>query len=152
MQSSYQLSMLRIRKSRFYHVPVIMRTIDILEYLKSCAHPLKANEISLATKIPRSTVYRILRTLVYRGYVLQDLEGRFAVGPFSTNGHANAKSAESKSQLNFTSPKTPITIALVIDMMQRLLEHLQEGDDDVSVRGGPEIDHETARERRPVAE
>lgn len=71
--------MLKITKSRFYLVPVLMRTLDILEVLSQSAAPLKMNDISLRTGISKTTTYRILRTLVYRGYVCQDLEGRFTM-------------------------------------------------------------------------
>lgn len=69
--------MLRLSKSRFYSVPVVMRTFDILEFLYASDIPLKTNEISKLAGVPQSTTYRILRTLVQRGYVLQDIEGRF---------------------------------------------------------------------------
>jgi hypothetical protein len=55
-----------------------MRTLDVLEYLYRCESPVKTNEISDSLQVPRSTTYRILRTLVHRGYVLQDLDGRFS--------------------------------------------------------------------------
>ena len=71
--------MLRVTKSRFYLVPVLMRTLDILELLVRSNAPLKTNEISRVTGVSPTTTYRILRTLVYRGYLAQDLEGRFSM-------------------------------------------------------------------------
>jgi len=38
--------MLRVTKSRFYVVPVLMRTLDILELLCESDIPLKSNEVS----------------------------------------------------------------------------------------------------------
>jgi hypothetical protein len=70
--------MLKLSRNRFYSVPVVMRTLDILEYLYKCESPLKTNEISDSLRVPRTTTYRILRTLVHRGYVFQDLDGRFS--------------------------------------------------------------------------
>lgn len=40
---------------------------------------MKSHQISDMIGIPRSTTYRILRTLLERGYLFQDLDGRFAV-------------------------------------------------------------------------
>lgn len=70
--------MLKLSQNRFYSVPVVMRTLDVIEYLHKCDSPLKTNEISDILRVPRSTMYRILRTLVHRGYVFQDLDGRFS--------------------------------------------------------------------------
>jgi IclR helix-turn-helix domain len=71
--------MLKLSRNRFYSVPVVMRTLDVLEYLYRCESPVKTNEISDNLRVPRTTTYRILRTLVHRGYVLQDLDGQFSV-------------------------------------------------------------------------
>jgi DNA-binding IclR family transcriptional regulator len=70
--------MLMVTKSRFYLVPVLMRALDILELL-SRSTPLKMGEISLAVDVSPTTTYRILQTLVHRGYLAQDLEGKFTV-------------------------------------------------------------------------
>lgn len=70
--------MLRLSTTRFYAVPVLMRALDILELLSRVETPLKTNEVASATKIPMTTTYRILRTLAHRGYIVQDLEGRFS--------------------------------------------------------------------------
>ena len=91
--------MLKITKSRFYLVPVLMRALDILEVLSSSDAPLKMNDLSHSTGISKTTTYRILRTLVYRGYVVQDLEGRFSIldrpGPKSALPEANEADAKS---------------------------------------------------------
>jgi len=71
--------MFRLSKTRSYCVPVVRRTLDILELLYRHNSPLKTNEISDLTRIPQSTTYRILRTLMERGYVLQNVDGQFSV-------------------------------------------------------------------------
>jgi hypothetical protein len=70
--------MLRITKNRFYVVPVLMRTLDILEFIRRSKTPLKMHDISTGTGVASTTTYRILRTLVHRGYLVQDIEGRFS--------------------------------------------------------------------------
>jgi hypothetical protein len=69
--------MLRITKTRFYSVPVVHRTLDILELLYRSGSPLKSGQVSEIAKISPTTTYRILRTLLQRGYVEQRLDGRF---------------------------------------------------------------------------
>jgi predicted transcriptional regulator len=76
--------MLKVSRNRFYSVPVVMRTLDVLEYLHRCESQVKTNEISDNLRVPRTTTYRILRTLVHRGYVIQDLDGRFSLSHSGT--------------------------------------------------------------------
>lgn len=118
--------MLRVSKSRAYLVPIVMRTIDILELLFKSEISLKANEVSKSTSIPHSTAYRILRTLVHRGYLAQDVEGRFRIssrlarpGAMSQNGHH----AERKNDI-------PVSVDLsgdqVIEIVVGVLRSLKE--------------------------
>src|SRR5580692_384255 len=83
--------MLKVSRNRFYSVPVVMRTLDVLEYLHRCESPVKTNDISDNLRVPRTTTYRILRTLVHRGYVFQDLDGRFSLN------HSGMKFAPNRS-------------------------------------------------------
>ena len=76
-------------------VPVLMSTLDILEFLAGTEVPLKMNEISDATGVPLSTTYRILQTLVYRGFLAHDDEGKYSLAnlpemrsAFRKHGHA----------------------------------------------------------------
>ena len=71
--------MLRISRTRSYLVPVVLRTLDIVEVLRKSDSPLKANELAATSQISRSTTYRILRTLLERGYVCQNLDGSYSI-------------------------------------------------------------------------
>jgi len=71
--------MLKAAKSRFYLVPVLMHTLDILELLSTPDARLKLNEISDLTGVPLTTTYRILQTLVHRGYLAHDLAGKYSL-------------------------------------------------------------------------
>lgn len=71
--------MVKAAKSRFYLVPVLMHTLDILELLSTTNDRLKLNEISDLTGVPLTTTYRILQTLVHRGYLSHDLEGKYSL-------------------------------------------------------------------------
>jgi len=72
-------SMLKVSKTGSYSVPVVQRTLDIFELLYRSDSPLKMNQISSQTGTAHSTTFRILRTLVDRGYIYHDLDGGFGV-------------------------------------------------------------------------
>jgi DNA-binding IclR family transcriptional regulator len=61
--------MQKVSKRQPYSVPVLMRALDILEFLRGSDIPLKPDEIANATGVSRTTTYRILHTFVRRGYV-----------------------------------------------------------------------------------
>ena len=56
-----------------------MHTLDILELLLKSDYPLKTRYISNTTGVSQRTTYRILQTLADRGYLAQDLEGKFSL-------------------------------------------------------------------------
>lgn len=106
--------MLKLSQTGSYSVPVVQHTLDILELLYRSKSPLKMNEISRETGTAHSTTFRILRTLVDRGYVLHDLNGGFGVNSSanltivprfdqdsgtSNNGLGGAKSSLSSDQV-----------------------------------------------------
>jgi DNA-binding IclR family transcriptional regulator len=64
-----------------YLVPVVRSTFRILEELSNSGS-LNLNEITIRTRVPKSTVFRILSTLHYLGYVLREESKRtYAVSP-----------------------------------------------------------------------
>jgi DNA-binding IclR family transcriptional regulator len=56
-----------------YFVPAVKKAIMILEYLKNNNEGSTLSEISVNLKIPKSTTFRILKTLNYYDYVNQDI-------------------------------------------------------------------------------
>jgi hypothetical protein len=70
--------MKKVAKRQPYSVPILMRALDILEFLRASDISLKPDEISNATGVSRTTTYRILHTFGLRGYVAQDAGGRFS--------------------------------------------------------------------------
>jgi DNA-binding IclR family transcriptional regulator len=54
-----------------YIVPNLWRAIDVLEYLAQKPEGKTISEVTEALSIPTNSVFRILRTLASRGYVLQ---------------------------------------------------------------------------------
>jgi IclR family acetate operon transcriptional repressor len=63
-----------------YMVPVVKSTFRILEEL-SAAGALGLNQIIQRTKIPKSTVFRIVTTLQSLGYIIRDGDRNYCVSP-----------------------------------------------------------------------
>ena len=59
-----------------YHVPNLNRALSILEFL--AAHPkgCGVSEIARRLDLPKNSVFRIISTLHYRGYVIRDPAGK----------------------------------------------------------------------------
>lgn len=60
-----------------YLVPVLSKSLDILELLEQGRTPLTLEAIHKKTRISKTTVFRILQTLVHRGYVSRPEDGRY---------------------------------------------------------------------------
>ena len=54
---------------RQYIVPILMKSLVILRLLRETPIGLRIDQIHAETGVPRSTVYRIVRTYVASGYV-----------------------------------------------------------------------------------
>src|SRR5271157_3024760 len=62
---------------RMYLIPILSKTLDVLEMLEEQKRPLTLEQIHQQTGISKTTVFRILRTLVHRGYVSRPEDGRY---------------------------------------------------------------------------
>ena len=62
-----------------YLIPVLSKALDILEVLHRYGQPLPLETIHQQTNIPKTTVYRILKTLVHRGYLAHSPNGLYRV-------------------------------------------------------------------------
>lgn len=60
-----------------YLIPVLSKALDVLERLQSDNQPMTLETIHRQTKISKTTVYRILKTLVHRGYITQLPDGYY---------------------------------------------------------------------------
>ena len=65
----------KTRPARLYLIPVLSKALDILELLQVENQPKSLEEIYRRTKISKTTVYRILKTLTHRGYLGQSENG-----------------------------------------------------------------------------
>src|SRR5580698_3875191 len=67
-----------LRKSRrLYLIPVLSKALDILEMLQAENQPMTLEAIHRQTRISKTTVYRVLKTFVHRGYLSQSPDGMY---------------------------------------------------------------------------
>jgi ribose transport system substrate-binding protein len=67
----------KAKTKRLYLIPVLTKSLDILELLQNENRPMVLEAIHKRTKISKTTVYRILKTLVHRGYVGQTADRQY---------------------------------------------------------------------------
>ena len=67
----------KVKSKRLYLIPVLTKSLDILELLQNENQPMVLETIHRLTKISKTTVYRILKTLVHRGYVAQTSDRQY---------------------------------------------------------------------------
>ena len=60
---------------RNYNVPILSKALDIFELLEAQHHAVSAESVYKRTGFSKTTVYRILKTLVHRGYVAHQEDG-----------------------------------------------------------------------------
>ncbi len=62
---------------RLYLIPTLSRAFDILDLLEVEKAPLSLEAIYQCLKVPKTTVFRILKTLVHRGQIVQTQDGLY---------------------------------------------------------------------------
>jgi ribose transport system substrate-binding protein len=72
-----ELKSVRKTNKRLYLIPVLSKSLDILELLEKENQPMALETIHRQTKISKTTVYRVLKTLVHRGYLSQSPDGLY---------------------------------------------------------------------------
>ena len=76
--SQIRYNLMTLRKSRrLYLIPVLSKALDILELLQAENQPMTLEAIHRQTKISKTTVYRVLKTFVHRGYLSQSPDGLY---------------------------------------------------------------------------
>ena len=67
----------RAKIKRLYLIPILSKALDIIELLEQNHAPLTLEDVFQKTHISKTSVYRILKTLVHRGYVAQSQSGQY---------------------------------------------------------------------------
>ena len=62
---------------RLYLIPILSKALDVLEALEQAHGPVSLEEVYQQTRISKTSVYRILKTLAHRGYVAQGENGQY---------------------------------------------------------------------------
>jgi ribose transport system substrate-binding protein len=62
---------------RLYLIPVLSKALDILELLQAENQPMTLESIYRRTRVSKTTVYRVLKTFVHRGYISQGQDGTY---------------------------------------------------------------------------
>lgn len=65
------------RTKHLYLIPVLSKALDILELLQNENRPLTLEAIHQRTRVSKTTVYRVLKTFVHRGYLVQAPDGTY---------------------------------------------------------------------------
>ena len=70
---------MEVRKTtkRLYLIPVLSKALDILELMQVENQPMTLEAIHRQTRISKTTVYRVLKTFVHRGYLSQSPDGLY---------------------------------------------------------------------------
>ncbi len=62
---------------RLYLIPILSKALDVIELLEENHAPVSLEDVYQRTHISKTSVYRILKTLVHRGYVAQAQNGLY---------------------------------------------------------------------------
>jgi ribose transport system substrate-binding protein len=62
---------------RLYLIPILSKALDVIELLEESSTPVSVEDVYQKTHISKTSVYRILKTLLHRGYVAQAQNGLY---------------------------------------------------------------------------
>jgi len=62
---------------RLYLIPILSKALDVLELLDNSNGPISLEDVYQKTHISKTSIYRILKTLLHRGYVAQTQAGEY---------------------------------------------------------------------------
>jgi len=109
----------KTKTKRLYLIPVLTKALDILELLQNENQPMVLETIHKRTKISKTTVYRILKTLVHRGYVGQtaDRHYRHIARPKKLRFGFGSQSAEMPFSEAVTASLRDAAVAVGVDLL-----------------------------------
>jgi len=71
----------KTKTRRSYLIPILSKALDVLELLERSKGTLSLEDVYKETHIPRTSVFRILKTFVQRGYAANAEHGRYESVP-----------------------------------------------------------------------
>jgi ribose transport system substrate-binding protein len=69
--------MAKAKIKRLYLIPILSKALDVIELFERDHAPLTLEDVYQQTNISKTSVYRILKTLVHRGYLAQNQNGQY---------------------------------------------------------------------------
>lgn len=109
---------LRKTTKRLYLIPVLSKALDILELFQAENQPMTLEAIHRQTKISKTTVYRVLKTFVHRGYLSQSPDGlyRQVTRPKKLRFGFGGQSAEMPFSVEVTESLIEAAAAVGVDL------------------------------------
>jgi ribose transport system substrate-binding protein len=107
------------KTKRLYLIPVLSKSLDVLELLQAESQPMSLEEIHRRTRISKTTVYRVLKTYVHRGYLAQSPDGlyRHVTGAKKLRFGFGGQSAEMPFSVEVTESLKNAASAVGVDLM-----------------------------------
>ncbi len=104
---------------RLYLVPVLSKALDILELLQAEPEPISLEALHRKTGVSKTTVYRVLRTFVHRGYVARGTDGlyRAVSKPKKLRFGFAAQSADMPFSIAVTDSLKAAALSAGVDLM-----------------------------------
>ncbi|MGO9438362.1 MAG: substrate-binding domain-containing protein [Terracidiphilus sp.] len=105
---------------RLYLIPILSKALDVLELLEQTGGPIALEDVYQQTKISKTSVYRILKTLVHRGYVAQGQSGQYRLvsRPKRLRFGFAAQSAEMPFSVAVSASMTAAAAAAGVELLQ----------------------------------
>jgi ribose transport system substrate-binding protein len=72
-----RIGLAKAKIKRLYLIPILSKALDVIELLEQHHAPLTLEDVYQQTHISKTSVYRILKTLVHRGYLAQSQNGQY---------------------------------------------------------------------------
>jgi ribose transport system substrate-binding protein len=122
---------------RLYLIPILSKALDVLEMLEQHNVPQTLEDVYQKTQISKTSVYRILKTLVHRGYLAQAQNGtyRLVSRPRRLRFGFAAQSAEMPFSVAVTQSVTAAAAASGVELL--LLDNRY--DPDVAIQNAEEF-------------
>ena len=104
---------------RLYLIPVLSKALDVLELLEAENQPLTLEFIHRKTRISKTTVYRVLKTFVHRGYLAQSPDGTYrqVTRPKKLRFGFAGQSADMPFSVEVTESLTEAAAAAGVDLL-----------------------------------
>jgi ribose transport system substrate-binding protein len=104
---------------RLYLIPILSKALDVIELLEESHAPVALEDVYQKTQISKTSVYRILKTLVHRGYVAQAQNGlyRLVSRPRRLRFGFAAQSAEMPFSLAVAQSVTAAAAATGVELL-----------------------------------